>query len=402
MPVVDYGDLLSAIKEDMTTQGLQHNATVILKIIQTFEANACRHGNMLVGRTMTGKTAAWKTLMAAHNSLKKAGKPSWEKVIVYVVNPKAFSLDELFGGYNLVTREWTDGTLSNCMREACADEKPDWKWIMMDGPVDTLWIESMNTVLDDNKLLTLISGERISLPPMVKCMFEVQDLSVASPATVSRAGMIYCDISGLGWRPYLDSWLEAKARNPDTEVFVPMLTGLVDKFVEKFMEFKRLNVNEMLPLSPCACVASMCKLYDAVATPQNGVKLDDNKKMDENCPKFVEMWFLYSLAWSVGGAADEDGRKKLDQYIREIEAQLPAKGTMYDFFVDVPKVQWTHWEEKINAKAYRPPPDAPFFKLLVPTVDSTRNFFLIDVLMLSLYTSPSPRDRQKSRMPSSA
>ena len=53
------------------------------------------------------------------------------------------------------------------MREVCADEKPDEKWLLMDGPVDTLWIESMNTVLDDNKLLTLINGERIAMPPQV-------------------------------------------------------------------------------------------------------------------------------------------------------------------------------------------------------------------------------------------
>ena len=53
------------------------------------------------------------------------------------------------------------------MREICVDEKPDEKWILLDGPVDTLWIESMNTVLDDNKLLTLINGERIAMPPQV-------------------------------------------------------------------------------------------------------------------------------------------------------------------------------------------------------------------------------------------
>ena len=95
------------------------------------------------------------------------------------------------------------GVLAKVMREVCGDESLTEKWLLLDGPVDTLWIESMNKVLDDNKLLTLINGERIAMPPQVSLLFEVEDLSVASPATVSRAGMVYVDDSDMGWKPYV-------------------------------------------------------------------------------------------------------------------------------------------------------------------------------------------------------
>ena len=85
----------------------------------------------------------------------------------YPINPKALSLGELYGEFDLSTNEWTDGVLSSVMRQTCADEKPDEKWLVFDGPVDTLWIESMNSVMDDNKVLTLINGERISMPEQV-------------------------------------------------------------------------------------------------------------------------------------------------------------------------------------------------------------------------------------------
>jgi dynein heavy chain len=81
--------------------------------------------------------------------------------------------------------------------------------MILDGPIDTLWIESMNTVLDDNKVLTLLNGDRINLPNQVGLIFEVEDLSVASPATVSRAGMIYIDINDIGWEPYASSFIDA-------------------------------------------------------------------------------------------------------------------------------------------------------------------------------------------------
>ena len=126
------------------------------------------------------------------------------------MNPKSLTIGELYGESDVSSNEWSDGVLSNIMRTVCSDEKPEEKWIVFDGPVDTLWIESMNSLMDDNKVLTLINGERINMPEQVSLLFEVEDLSVASPATVSRCGMVYTDYKDLGWRPFVESWLAKK------------------------------------------------------------------------------------------------------------------------------------------------------------------------------------------------
>jgi dynein heavy chain len=70
----------------------------------------------------------------------------------------------------------------------------------------------MNSVMDDNKLLTLASNERITLKPHMRLIFEIRDLRFATPATVSRAGILFIsDTMGSQWRSYVKSWIARKS-----------------------------------------------------------------------------------------------------------------------------------------------------------------------------------------------
>lgn len=159
-----------------------------------------------------------------------------------MINPLALSNEELYGSFDDSTNEWRDGVLAKTMRTVCKEESGDQNWILFDGPVDPLWIESMNTLLDDNKLLTLISGERISMSPQVSILFEVEDLSQASPATVSRAGMIYLNVEDLGWKPYINSWINKKIEKECwNSEWIEVLQKLLDKHLQNALDFKHKN-----------------------------------------------------------------------------------------------------------------------------------------------------------------
>ena len=116
---------------------------------------------------------------------------NFQIVHTHILNPKCITMSELYGNVDPISQEWTDGLASQIIREAIQDKSNDRHWIIFDGPVDALWIENMNTVLDDNMTLCLVNGERMKLKPELRMLFEVEDLAVASPATVSRCGMVY-------------------------------------------------------------------------------------------------------------------------------------------------------------------------------------------------------------------
>lgn len=163
----------------------------------------------MVGETGSGKTTCYEILSEVMSKLRNDGHPNkrFQKVTTNVLNPKCITMGELFGDVNEFTKEWQDGLASMIMRDLSMRDTEDANWVVFDGPVDAMWIENMNTVLDDNMMLCLANGQRIKLRHQMKMLFEVQDLAVASPATVSRCGMVYLISSDLGWKPYVITWI---------------------------------------------------------------------------------------------------------------------------------------------------------------------------------------------------
>uniref|UniRef100_A0A1I7SEA2 Cytoplasmic dynein 2 heavy chain 1 n=1 Tax=Bursaphelenchus xylophilus TaxID=6326 RepID=A0A1I7SEA2_BURXY len=181
--VDQFADLTENVAKSAEKSNLELTNDQITKIIELNEQLSRRIGVVIVGPPGSGKSTLWLTLKSA---MEKMGTG----VGLYTVNPKAMPKTKFLGEMNLDTREWTDGVLTSVAREVVKDPAKR-AWIVCDGDVDPDWIEALNSVLDDNKLLTMPTGERIQFGDNVNFIFETDDLRHASPATISRMGMIY-------------------------------------------------------------------------------------------------------------------------------------------------------------------------------------------------------------------
>jgi len=164
-----------------------------------------RFGMMLVGQAMSGKSTLLSSIVEAQNELHELAKKDeelqkFDKIVFSTFNPKSISIEELYGNFDSVTQSWSDGLASKLLREYTQRTEQDHQfWVIFDGPVDSFWVENMNSVLDDSMILCLSNGERIKLHMKMRIVFETYNLSQSSPATISRCGMIY--IGGQILRP---------------------------------------------------------------------------------------------------------------------------------------------------------------------------------------------------------
>lgn len=204
----------------------------VMKVLQLYQISNLNHGLMMVGPSGSGKSTAWRTLLKALERIEGV------EGVAHVIDPKSMSKEALYGVMDPNTREWTDGLFTHILRKIIDNVRGEInkrQWIIFDGDVDPEWVENLNSVLDDNKLLTLPNGERLSLPPNVRIMFEVQDLKFATLATVSRCGMVWFSEDVLSTEMIFDNYL-SKLRSIPLEDADDDFSSLVIKAVKDKVE----------------------------------------------------------------------------------------------------------------------------------------------------------------------
>eukprot|EP00756_Hemistasia_phaeocysticola_P022945 Hpha_TRINITY_DN15865_c4_g10::TRINITY_DN15865_c4_g10_i1::g.188383::m.188383/K10408/DNAH; dynein heavy chain, axonemal len=401
--------LMQAMEACLIAAGKQVVGSFVEKVMQLYETMVVRHGVMLVGASLSGKTTNAITLKDALCKLKKdnadpEGKNRFINLTtIWIMNPKSISMAELYGDINPTTREWADGVLSHIARVVVDPDRgkpPNRHWIDFDGPVDAIWIENMNTVLDDNKLLCLVNGERIKVPDTVSIMFEVQDLRVASPATVSRCGMVFMEPFYLdgGWRPLAVSF----SQNVVKQGKLPRwrherLVECLEAVVPSTLEFFRTQCSEYIFTIDAQLVVSLCKLLEAyvlnwdaaddgddcetVADEEGGEAIDIGRPPRKIPPAvsaddaaLFDKFFIMSYIWSLGGNVADKARQKMSEFMLKTihthfpDTKFPSDHNPYHWIVHKKGNTWVPWDFRVPNFRYNR--EKPYFEMIVPTQDT--------------------------------
>ena len=228
----------------------------------------------------------------------------------------------------------------------------------------------MNTVLDDNKKLCLSSGKVLMLTPLIKILFEVEDLTQASPATVSRCGMVYMEPENLDLNHLVTSYLR---RLPlifkEKSKLLPTFGNLISKYLFKSLEYVFEHSIFVYDIKRITVVEGFLKLLDTMLV--SFYKLNNSDAVDTML-EILEDTIVFSSIWSVGALGDLKSRRKFNDFFRkELLAVKVKNEDLFAVEFDVESKCWVDWNDRI--KGFEIEQGMQFHEIVVPTVSFTRN-----------------------------
>ena len=344
--------------------GLVPHPSWMGKITQLYETYLVRHGIMVVGAAGCGKSQIISILREALSKVEK-------KHTAVRMNPKAIIAKQMYGFQDPIANEWTEGIFTALWKKANDPKKKSYnQWIVMDGPVDAIWIEDLNTVLDDNKMLTCANGDRIPMLHSMKLLFEPENLNNASPATVSRAGIIFVSGLDLGWQPMVQAWLKRRENVSERTT----LKELFDKFLMPCEEFVNTSACCLVMEVPIMNLITSCLSLIQGILPELR-----NDKDTPLTPEQLERVVIFGCLWSFGALYETNDRQVFEEHLRTLSNALPPITPEIDAYCWTfdDKFNWLKWVAKPLQVSN--PDDLDFASLLVPTVDSLRVQNLMDL-----------------------
>ncbi|CAF3346282.1 unnamed protein product [Rotaria sp. Silwood1] len=386
----------------------------IEKVLQLYQITNLNHGLMFVGPTSCGKTMAWRVLLTALNRIENSDGQA------HVIDPKAISKDDLYGYMDQNTREWTDGLFTHILRKIIDNVRGELskrQWIIFDGDVDPEWVENLNSVLDDNKLLTLPNGERLALPANVRVMFEVQDLRHATLATVSRTGMVWFNqqtvTSVMLLQYYLnrirqesvfdiinqddpnskDNVIQSSEENKTSILEIQNhLADLLEPYCDKehglildTLEFAQEKQVHIMDFLPSRCLQTLFSMLNHVIRTIIKRQLFSTDRATPLNEKQIEQYLIKSLIismiWSFSGDGKLKYRQQLGEFImntiknHNISSPVDKSLPIIDFEVNS-EGEWESWLLKVpSVELEGSKVDAS--DLVIPTIDTIRHETLL-------------------------
>lgn len=374
------------------------------KIIQLYQIQKISHGLMLVGPSGTGKTQAWQVLLSAMHKLDGIESMS------YVIDPKAISKDSLYGTLDPTTREWNDGLFTSILRKIVDNargESSKRHWIIFDGDVDPEWVENLNSVLDDNKLLTLPNGERLSLPPNVRIVFEVESLEYATLATVSRCGMIWFsddsvkpamiyenflgslrsvplandeDGGPLRLQPVADaSSPEMRTQRAVADVIAPFFQSPDGE--DALVDAALRHASEQFHIMDFTVARALGTLFSLINKTVRNIVDYDTQHVDfplssELVEAYVKKRLVIGIVWAFTGDSRLETRAEMGEFLRgQCSVEFPPLGpgvSLIDFDVQINNAEWFAWTSKVPSIEIETT-KVVSADVVIPTMDTVRH-----------------------------
>lgn len=366
------------------------------KVIQLYQIQQIHHGVMMVGNSGSGKSGAWRLLLDALRVVEDV------EGISHVIDSKVMSKEALYGNLDSTTREWTDGLFTSILRKIVDNlrgEDTKRHWIVFDGDVDPEWVENLNSVLDDNKLLTLPNGERLNLPPNVRIMFEVENLKYATLATVSRCGMVWFNEDIVSPNMMVTNYLEklrtlafedldedavGTGQNPaKTLAIQAQAADVLKAFLAKddFILAALKEAEDYTHIMDFTIARVLNTLFSLLNKAVRDVIEYNAQHTDfpldpEQLESYLAKKLLLALVWSLTGDCPLGERKLFGDKLCGIahfgSPPVDGSSSLIDFDVTLPQAEWTSWQAQVPSVEVNTH-SITQTDVVIPTLDTIRH-----------------------------